>query len=52
MYTELTRYHGDPAAWWMGHLVSFLIRPQPWLADKLSEEEGKIGFQNPIAGYE
>lgn len=51
LYSELTRYHGDPAAWWMGHLVSYLIRPQPWLSTKISETERKVGFQNPVAGY-
>lgn len=50
LYKELTRYHGDPPTWWMGHLVSYLIRPQPWLSIKISEAQRRIGLQSPIAG--
>ena len=47
---RLIQNHGDPAAWWMGQLVDYLIRPQPWLRDSITKFENTIGFKRPIAG--
>lgn len=48
---KLIRHHGDPPVWWMGQLVSYLIRPQNWLNTAISDTARKLGFERPIAGY-
>ena len=47
---RLLRFHGDPSAWWIGQLVTYLTRPNEMLKNDLIESRKKLGFENPIVG--
>lgn len=47
---RLIRLHGNPAAWWLGQLVKYMLRPQETLTAYLQEMSGKLGFKTPIVG--
>jgi glycoprotein 6-alpha-L-fucosyltransferase len=47
---RLLRLHGHPFVWWVGQFVSYLFRPQPWLASDIKKMQEKLGFKNPIVG--
>ncbi|XP_025108895.1 alpha-(1,6)-fucosyltransferase-like isoform X3 [Pomacea canaliculata] len=49
---RLKAFHGDPPAWWVGQLVSFLLRPQPHLQQTIQTQGVKMGFQRPIVGIQ
>lgn len=46
----LKKYHGNPPLWWLGQVVSYLMRPNPTMLEALNVFIEKIGFNNPIAG--
>ncbi|GAB1606344.1 alpha-(1,6)-fucosyltransferase-like [Argonauta hians] len=48
--TRIKRLHGDPAVWWVGQFVRYLVRPQPVLENDINETKRRLGFQNPIVG--
>ncbi|XP_039260479.2 alpha-(1,6)-fucosyltransferase-like [Styela clava] len=50
LYSKLVQFHGDPAVWWLGQVVSYLMRPQQWLEKSIAEFEKAIGFSHPIVG--
>lgn len=47
---RLLRLHGDPAVWWIGQFVKYLVRPQPHLAHDLEEAKQSLNFKSPIVG--
>ncbi|XP_052832335.1 alpha-(1,6)-fucosyltransferase [Octopus bimaculoides] len=47
---RLLRLHGDPAVWWIGQFVRYLVRPQPALEKDINDTKKRLGFQNPIVG--
>ncbi|CAI9740361.1 Hypothetical predicted protein [Octopus vulgaris] len=47
---RLRRLHGDPAVWWIGQFVRYLVRPQPALEKDINDTKKRLGFQNPIVG--
>ena len=47
---KLERFHGDPAVWWIGQVVSYLIRPNSDLRLYLTESEQNVTRQGPIVG--
>ncbi|XP_025108911.1 alpha-(1,6)-fucosyltransferase-like [Pomacea canaliculata] len=49
---RLKTFHGDPPTWWVGQLVSFLLRPQPHLQPTIQTQGEKMGFQRPIVGLQ
>lgn len=48
---KLTMYHGSPSVWWVGQMVKYLLRPQPWLTESIQTYQKDIGFQHPVVGY-
>ncbi len=48
---RLMRLHGNPAAWWIGQFLRFLLKPQPHLQRDIDSTTTRMGFQNPIVGY-
>ncbi|ESO07379.1 hypothetical protein HELRODRAFT_170715 [Helobdella robusta] len=50
VYEVIKGFHGQPYAWWAGQLVSFLLKPQKWLEDKLLADEKMMNFSSPIVG--
>ncbi|XP_078492580.1 alpha-(1,6)-fucosyltransferase-like isoform X2 [Ciona intestinalis] len=47
---RLQRIHSGPNAWWTGHVISYLIRPQKWVIEELETIKGDIEFEHPIVG--
>lgn len=47
---RLTRLHGDPAAWWVGQFLKYMLKPQPKTQDMLDNLAETLGFQKPIVG--
>jgi len=43
--------HGDPAVWWIGQFVNFIMRHQLSTHDILEEYEDNMGFEGPTVGY-
>lgn len=48
--TRLKTLHGDPAVWWVGQFLKYILRPQPKIRDKLEEYANKMKFKKPIVG--
>ena len=47
---RLIRFHGNPAAWWIGQIIQYLTRPQPYLKKAFSDVKSSLGFRHPIVG--
>ncbi|MPC32940.1 Alpha-(1,6)-fucosyltransferase [Portunus trituberculatus] len=47
---RLTRLHGDPAAWWVGQFLKYMLKPQPKTQEMLDNLSDTLGFQKPIVG--
>lgn len=46
----ISRFHGDPASWWLGQIVSYLTRPNDRLEQYLERKSTDLKFTNPIVG--
>jgi len=42
--------HGDPAVWWIGQFLKYMLRPQPSTAIAFHEFGKQVNFQTPIVG--
>ncbi|XP_064116313.1 alpha-(1,6)-fucosyltransferase-like [Macrobrachium nipponense] len=47
---RLIRLHGDPAAWWVGQFLKYLLKLQPKTQEMLDTMSDTLGFQKPIVG--
>lgn len=47
---RLMRVHGDPAAWWIGQFVKYLLRFQPPTQAMIDKGIEKLQFRGPIVG--
>ena len=47
---DLTRLHANPAAWWIGQLTKYLIRPLPELMEFVEQSKTELSFEHPIVG--
>lgn len=47
---RLMRVHGDPAAWWIGQFVKYLLRFQPPTQAMIDRGIEKLDFRGPIVG--
>nr|XP_026695846.1 alpha-(1,6)-fucosyltransferase-like isoform X2 [Ciona intestinalis] len=47
---RLQLVHSDPNAWWTGHVISYLVRPQKWVLEELKTIKREIEFEHPIVG--
>lgn len=48
---RLVRLHGDPAAWWVGQFLKYMLKFQPKTQEMLDTMSESLGFQRPIVGY-
>ena len=48
---KLIKLHGQPAVWWLGQFLKYMLRPQPHLAKDIEATRINLGFQHPIVGY-
>ncbi|XP_077553702.1 alpha-(1,6)-fucosyltransferase-like [Haemaphysalis longicornis] len=42
--------HGDPYAWWFGHIMAYILRPSNVTAAAISEVKDRQGYKHPIVG--
>eukprot|EP00057_Strongylocentrotus_purpuratus_P029727 XP_011684201.1 PREDICTED: alpha-(1,6)-fucosyltransferase-like [Strongylocentrotus purpuratus] len=47
---RLERVHGNPAVWWIGQIMTYILRPQPQLQELMDNETAALGFTHPIVG--
>lgn len=47
---RLMRVHGDPAAWWIGQFLKYLLRFQPATQNMIDAGVEKLNFRGPIVG--
>lgn len=47
---RIRRFHGNPAAWWIGQFVQYALRPNSMTQKKTLEKIRKLGFEGPIVG--
>lgn len=47
---RLMRAHGDPAAWWIGQFIKYLLRFQPPTQAMIDRGIEKLNFRGPIVG--
>jgi len=47
---RLIHLHGHPFVWFMGQLIKYLLRPQPWLSEFMEKKHEAIKFQTSIVG--
>ncbi len=47
---RLIHLHGHPFVWFMGQLIKYSLRPQPWLSKFMEKKYEAIKFQTPIVG--
>lgn len=42
--------HGDPYAWWFGHIMAYILRPSNVTENAIFEIKEKAGYKHPIVG--
>ena len=47
---SLERFHGNPAAWWSGQVLSYLLRLQPKTVKTIQDFQQSLNFAHPIVG--
>ncbi|KAF2348662.1 SH3 domain, partial [Trinorchestia longiramus] len=47
---RITRLHGNPAAWWIGQFLKYMLKPQPKLQQILDSMTEQMNFHGPIVG--
>ncbi|KAK3604699.1 hypothetical protein CHS0354_008259 [Potamilus streckersoni] len=47
---RLLRFHGNPAAWWIGQFVKYLLKFQPSTQKAIEEGIKRLNWTTPIAG--
>ncbi|GFO27525.1 alpha-(1,6)-fucosyltransferase [Plakobranchus ocellatus] len=48
--SHLEIFHGDPAVWWIGQVVRYLMRLKPEVQKDVDNAGKKMGFRNVIVG--
>ena len=48
---QISLFHRQPSLWWIGQIVSFLLRPSEDMQHDIDEFKKLIGFSQPIVGY-
>lgn len=48
--SRLVRLHGHPFVWWIGQILSYILRPQPSLSAEIKNTASKLQFRHPIVG--
>ena len=48
LYAKISTLHGSPPLWWVGQLLAYLWKPQPWLLEDL--EKFQEDLKGPIVG--
>ncbi|CAH0726729.1 unnamed protein product, partial [Brenthis ino] len=47
---RIVRFNGDPASWWIGQMLKYILKPKPAIQKSINETIAKMNFKNPIVG--
>ncbi|XP_026330680.1 alpha-(1,6)-fucosyltransferase isoform X2 [Hyposmocoma kahamanoa] len=47
---RILRFNGDPASWWVGQMIKFVLRPRTAMQKAINETIARMSFKTPIVG--
>lgn len=47
---RIIKFNGDPASWWIGQILKYILKPKPHLQRVINETISKMNFKGPIVG--
>ncbi|XP_059046636.1 alpha-(1,6)-fucosyltransferase [Achroia grisella] len=47
---RIVRFNGDPASWWIGQMLKYVLKPRPAMQKSINETIAKMNFKTPIVG--
>ncbi|KAL0878702.1 hypothetical protein ABMA27_003757 [Loxostege sticticalis] len=47
---RIVRFNGDPASWWIGQMLKYILKPRASLQKAINETVAKMNFKTPIVG--
>lgn len=47
---RIVRFNGDPASWWIGQMLKYVLKPKEETQRAINETIAKLNFKNPIVG--
>ena len=48
--SSLVTLHGSPIVWFIGQIVSYLMRPSPEMTEYINQQKERFKFKSPIVG--
>ncbi|XP_039251021.2 alpha-(1,6)-fucosyltransferase-like [Styela clava] len=48
----LQKYHAEPFLWWIGQLIKYAMKLQPWMEEELNNTITRIEFTGPVVGIQ
>ncbi|KAL0878703.1 hypothetical protein ABMA27_003757 [Loxostege sticticalis] len=48
--SRIVRFNGDPASWWIGQMLKYILKPRASLQKAINETVAKMNFKTPIVG--
>ncbi|XP_039271947.2 alpha-(1,6)-fucosyltransferase-like isoform X1 [Styela clava] len=50
--STLQKYHAEPFLWWIGQLIKYAMKLQPWMEEDLNNIITRVGFSSPVVGIQ
>ncbi|XP_053608629.1 alpha-(1,6)-fucosyltransferase [Plodia interpunctella] len=47
---RIVRFNGDPASWWVGQIIKYVLKPRSKLQKSINDTITKMNFRKPIVG--
>ncbi|XP_049875069.1 alpha-(1,6)-fucosyltransferase isoform X2 [Pectinophora gossypiella] len=47
---KILQFNGDPASWWLGQMLKYILQPRPAVMAAINETIAKLNFRTPIVG--
>lgn len=47
---RIMRFNGDPASWWIGQILKYILKPKPNMQKAINDTIAKMNFKTPIVG--
>lgn len=47
---RIVRFNGDPASWWIGQMLKYILKPKTAMQRAINETIAKMNFKSPIVG--
>eukprot|EP00057_Strongylocentrotus_purpuratus_P015348 XP_011669822.1 PREDICTED: alpha-(1,6)-fucosyltransferase-like [Strongylocentrotus purpuratus] len=49
---RLRRVHSKPLIWWIGQIITYILKPQPQTLEFIDNKTNALGFTHPIVGIQ